>query len=165
MIIKFSDYTLHIDVPRTRAFYESPAARPTGEQCSCQGCRNYDQAILTAPRMVLDFLSSLGIDPRKPAEVFDVMGQLDENGNIWYAGFYHICGTIIHEESCLDPLPDGVSEAHWNNGHTHKPDPNFPFEVSFEEDIHLLHESFPTPVLQMEISTRLPCILPEGDRP
>ena len=162
MIFRFSDYTLNIDVPRTRAFYESPAARSTSEQCQCPGCQNYDDAILTAPESVLDFLSSLGIDPRKPAEVFDVMGQLDENGKIWYAGFYHVCGTIIHEESRLDPQPDAQSSAHWNNGHTHKPDPNFPFAVSFEENIHLLSETFPTPVLQMEIDIRLPCLLPGG---
>lgn len=161
MLIRLSDYTLDIDLPRTRAFYQSPAALTTSEQCTCPGCRNYDAAILTAPKAVLDFLASLGIDPRKPTEVFDVMGQLDENGQVWYAGFYHLCGKIIHEESRLAPLPDAESPAHWNNGHTHKPDPDFPFQVSFEEDIHLLPETFPTPVLQMEIDTRLPYLLPE----
>ena len=164
MILRFSDYTLDIDVDRTRAFYDSPAVLATSEQCSCPGCRNYDKAILTAPAEVLDFLRSLGIDPRKPAEVFDVMGMLDENGGVYYAGWYHICGTIIHEESRLDPLPEAEgqapgSQAHWNNGHTHKPLPEFPFEVSFEEECFVLHEKFPAPTLQMEIDTHLPWVL------
>lgn len=159
MILRFSDYTLDIDVDRTRAFYDSPAALATSEQCPCPGCQNYDKAILTAPAEVLDFLGSLGIDPRKPAEVFDVMGIPDENGGVYYAGWYHICGTIVHEESRLDPLPGAVGQAHWNNSHTHKPLPEFPFEVSFEEECLALHENFPTPALQMEIDTHLPRVL------
>jgi hypothetical protein len=34
------------------------------------------------------------------------------------------------------------------------------FKVSFEVQVLLLHNEFPTPVLQMEIDARLPWVLP-----
>ena len=70
MLFTFSDYQIEVDVERTRAFYNSETSIPTSKQCSCDGCQNYDQAILTASPRVLTFLTSLGIDPCKPAEVY-----------------------------------------------------------------------------------------------
>lgn len=161
MIFRLSDFVLDVDVERTRAFYERDDVKTTSEQCVCQGCQNYDGAILTASATVLDFLRSMGIDPRKPAEVYDVMGsQLDENGKVWYNGWYHICGVILHNESRLEPMTGAEGVAHWNNGHTHTPDPDFSFKVSFEEQAFVIHEAFPTPILQMELDAHLPWVLP-----
>ena len=156
MIFRFSNFVLDVDVDRTRAFYAREDVETTSEKCVCAGCRNYDKAILQAPAAVLAFLESLGIDPRKPAEAFDVMGGLDENGNVWYNGFYHVCGTRLEGEDAW--VHTSENSMHLDGDRMYAVDEAF--KVSFEEQVVLLHEGFPTPVLQMEIDARLPWVLP-----
>ena len=106
----------------------------------------------------MGFLRSLGIDPRKPAEVFDVMGgQLDENGQVLYNGFYHICGTRIEGEDAW--VHTSENSMHLDGDRMYAVDDSF--KVSFEEQVLLLHKEFPAPVLQMEIDARLPWVLSE----
>jgi hypothetical protein len=156
MIFRFSDFVVDVDVERTRAFYSREDVPTTSEKCSCAGCQNYDRAIVEAPAAVLDFLESLGIDPRKPAEVYDVMGGLDEDGRVWYNGFYHVCGTRLEgEDAWVDTAKD---MKHLDESKMYAPDPSF--RISFEEQVHLLRKEFPTPVLQMEINAHLPWVLP-----
>ena len=158
MIFRFSDYVLDIDVDRTREFYAREDIETTSEKCTCQGCQNYDKAILAASDTVVDFLRSLGIDPRKPAEVFDIMGgQLDENGQVLYNGFYHICGTRIEGEDAW--VHTSENSMHLDMDRMYTVDDSF--KVSFEEQVLLLHKEFPAPVLQMEIDARLPWVLSE----
>ncbi len=156
MIFRFGNYTLDVDVDRTRAFYAREDVETTSEKCTCQGCQNYDKAILAASDTVADFLRSLGIDPRKPAEVFDVMGGLDENGQVLYNGFYHICGTRLEGEDAW--VHTSESSMHLDGDRMYAVDDSF--KVSFEERVLLLHEEFPAPVLQLEIDTHLPWVLP-----
>ena len=70
MIFNFNDYVLDVDVEKTREFYNSDDCPVTSLGCVCDGCRNYDKAIMTASASVLDFLREFGIDPKKPGEVF-----------------------------------------------------------------------------------------------
>ena len=158
MIFRFGNYTLDVDVDRTRAFYVRDDVKTTSEQCTCAGCRNFEKAILKTPAAVTDFLESLGIDPRKPAEAFDVMGGLDENGQVLYNGFYHICGVRLQgEDAWVETAKD---TKHLDGDRMYAVAPAF--KVSFEEQVLLLHEAFPTPVLQMEFYARLPVALPGG---
>ncbi len=157
MLFTFGPYTLDIDAERTRAFYDRPDVKVTSEQCTCAGCQNYDKAILQAPAAVLDFFQSLGIDPRKPAEVFDVMDGLDENGKVYYNGFYHVCGTRLQGE---DAWVDTAKEMkHLDENRMYALDSSF--KISFEESVLMLHKDFPTPVLQIEIDAHLPWVLSE----
>ena len=157
MIFRFSDFVIDVDVERTREFYSREDVETTSEKCTCQGCQNYDKAILAASETVVDFLRSLGIDPCKPAEVFDFMGsQLDEDGKVLYNGFYHICGTRLQGEDAW--VHTGKDMMHLDGDKMYVVD-DF-FKVSFEEQVFLLHEKFPTPVLQMEIDAHLPWVLP-----
>lgn len=161
MIFRFGNYTLDIDVDRTRDFYAREDVETTSEKCTCQGCQNYDKAILAASDTVVGFLRSLGIDPRKPAEVFDVMGILGEDGKVWYNGFYHLCGVRLQgEDAWVETAKD---MKHLDGDRMYAVDPDF--KVSFEEQIHLLHKEFPAPVLQMEIDAHLPVALAEGYDP
>ena len=158
MIFRFSNFVIDVDVERTRAFYAREDVETTSEKCVCQGCQNYDKAIFTASDTVVDFLRSLGIDPRKPAEVFDVMGgQLDENGQVLYNGFYHICATRLEGEDAW--VHTSESSMHLDGDRMYAVDDSF--KVSFEERVLLLHKEFPTPVLQLEIDARLPWVLSE----
>ncbi len=165
MLFTFGPYTLDIDVERTRAFYDRSDVKITSEQCTCAGCQNYDKAILQAPAAVLDFFQSLGIDPRKPAEVFSVMGgELDENDNVWYNGWYHVCGTMVEgPETVVRTVGENnvnyISKFLWERAY--RPDPDFPFSMLPVKAKELLHKDFPTPVLQIEIDAHLPWVLSE----
>ncbi|MBQ9780472.1 MAG: hypothetical protein IJW00_05965 [Clostridia bacterium] len=157
MIFRFSNYILDIDVDRTHVFYDRPDVLITSEKCTCAGCQNYDKAILQAPAAVLDFFRSLGIDPRKPAEVFDVMGGLDENGEVYYNGFYHVCGVRLQGEDAWVGTANGGKHLDMNRMYVI----DSSFKVSFEKSVLMLHEEFPSPVLQIEIDAHLPWVLSE----
>ena len=158
MIIRFGNYTIDVDVERTRAFYARGDVKTTSEQCTCAGCQNYDKAILKMPAAVTDFLESLGLDPRKPAEAFDVMGGLAEDGKVLYNGFYHLCGVRLQGEDAW--VKTAKDMKHLDGDRMYAVDGDF--KVSFEEEVCLLHEAFPTPVLQMEFDARLPVALADG---
>ena len=153
MIFKLNNCILDIDVERTRAFYERTDIKSIGEQCSCCGCQNFDKVIMEASDRVTEFLRSLGIDPRKPPEVYNVTGLLEKDGTIWYNGWYHVCGTIVKS-----PGTEQVNDAYFRE-HSYSPDPDCPFKVLPILDNALLHEDFPTPVIQLEIDTHLPYVL------
>ena len=162
MLIKFANFTLDVDVERTRVFYERSDIPTMGQQCDCVNCRNFDEAILKTSDTVLDFLRSLGIDPQKPAETFNVTGVLEDDGSIWYSGWYHICGSIVDTPETVKTttLPDGGEQIQycWEHGYT--PDSHFPFKVLPISRLDLIHKDFPNPVIQLEIDTHLPYVLP-----
>ena len=158
MIFRFGNYTLDVDVERTRAFYARGDVKTTSQQCTCAGCQNFDKAILEMPAAVTDFLESLGLDPRKPAEAFDVMGGLAEDGKVLYHGFYHLCGVRLQGEDAWVKIAKDMK--HLDGDRMYAVDGDF--KVSFEEEVCLLHEAFPTPVLQMEFDARLPVALAGG---
>ena len=108
---------------------------------------------MEVPARVTEFLLSLGIDPRKPPEVYNVTGQLEKDDTIWYNGWYHVCGTVVGS-----PKTERVDDTYFRN-HSYSPDPDFHFKVLPILDNALLHKEFPTPVIQLEIDTRLPYVL------
>lgn len=151
MILEIGNYRLEIDPERTAAFY----AAQSGITCGCAGCRNYERAALSLPEQVLGLFSELGIDPAKPAEVYvNCAGTAD---TVYYGGFYHICGAILSDTNPWVPVTDRC----------------FRFDeacrirlsdccsVFFTEQVHLLEEGFPSPVIQMEIDFTLPWMLEE----
>ena len=157
MIFRFSNFVIDVDVERTRAFY----SRDGRWQCDCQDCRNYDKAILTAPATVLDFLRSMGIDPRKPAEIYSVKGELEEDGTLWYNGWLHVCGVLVE---CPKTTCKTIGK---NNFYAYEtnveyfPDPDYPFSILPVKNLALVPNGFPDPVLQLEIDARLPWVLSE----
>ena len=105
MIFKYANFTIDVDVERTRAFYQRADVPTMGGQCGCIPCQNFEKAILKAPDTVLDALRVLGIDPQKPAETFSVTGDMEEDGTIWYNGWYHLCGTITESPEVIQEMP------------------------------------------------------------
>ena len=161
MLFQFADYVLDIDVERTRAFYERPDVPTISAQCDCDYCQNYDKAIGKASASVRDLLHSLGINPRKPAEVYSVTGELEEQGTVWYNGWYHVCGTIVDSPETVQVTKgaDGSSSAVYRWELAYTPDPAFPFAILPTQDSFMMHEDFPKPVIQVEIDTHLPYVL------
>lgn len=164
MIIQLADYILDVDVERTRTYYERPDVPTTSEGCTCWGCRNFDKAIVTAPATVTDFLHSLGIDPRKPLEVFSVKGEREPDGTVWYNGWYHVCGKVIKNSDNVQVHVDDkgreIVTYDWAKAYT--PDAEYPFEIMPMPQTDLLHKDFPTPAIQLEFDTRLPYVLKES---
>ena len=161
MIFKYANFTIDVDVERTRAFYQRADVPTMGGQCGCIPCQNFEKAILKAPDTVLDALRVLGIDPQKPAETFSVTGDMEEDGTIWYNGWYHICGTITESPEVIQemPLDRGGAAISYRWEYCYKPDPQFPFAVLPVRRAEILHQDFPTPVFQLEIDVHLPYVL------
>lgn len=161
MIFRLNNCVLDIDADRTRAFYDRPDVPTMSEQCGCVHCRNFDRAIRKAPEAVLSFLRSLGIDPRKPAEVFSVTGAAEADGTVWYNGWYHVCGRVVEGcETVRETVtPDGTRHIVYLWDEAYAPHPDFPFAVLPVEEADLLHKKFPAPAMELEIDTRLPWVL------
>lgn len=154
MVFHLADAIIDVDVERTRAFYARPDVPTTSQGCSCAGCQNFDKAILTVPDTVTAFLHSLGIDPRKPVEVFDVTGEREADGTIWYNGWYHVCGTVERwsaferTETRITIRPEDF----------YRPDPAFRFDIIAVPMTDLAHKQMPTPIIQLDFDTHLPYV-------
>ena len=157
MILKFGDFTVDIDAERTARFYRE-RAKSTSEWCSCRGCQNFDRAVLKAPKVVLEFLETMGIDPRKPAEACDAAGEMFDDGTIYYWGFYHVCGKIIECPDCFrSDSPPTTETADLQQGSMYRPDGTGDFAFGVTDGIQLLEEGFPEPCVQFEFDMYLPC--------
>ena len=162
MLISCPPYEIDVDVERTRAFYRSGNARPTSEGCTCPGCQNYDKAIPYAPAGVLTFLDSLGIDPRCPGEAYSIKGVLEDDGTVWYSGWYYAVGRIVRRpEQRLDDK--GVPFEAPDDSYR----PAEHAEICFrdrEHDSHLFGrslcpEGFPQPAIALEFYWYLPYLV------
>lgn len=153
MLFELGDYILDIDVERTRAFYGQ--AETITDGCNCQGCRNYAQWakwLSAEPKFILE---SMGVLLEKSPEVY--VNCPNEDGTLFYGGFYHLCGKIVSGKNPWKVIGDRAKaldeDAFVSLGER--------FQASFTEDIALLEDNFPSPVIQMEISANIPFVLPE----
>ena len=129
---------LECDPERTRAAY---AALPA-IACACLYCRNYVAACARLPASMRALLESLGIDPTKEAEVYE-LGALPD-GRRLYGGFYHLAGRLLQGAGGQAPRPIGEE-----------------FSAYFRRDLHLVPPGFPRPTLQLEFSGPIPWVLAE----
>ena len=158
MEFHFAQFHLDIDVQKTRAFYRKSIN--VSESCSCPGCRNYENAVGILPDEIKCFFNSIGVDIKKPAEVY--VNSAHSDGSLLYGGFYHLCGTILNGESAwVKQNADNKDStaSYWKHSKTH-PILNG-FYVSFQEDCSLVEAGFPAPILQMEIEANIPWVLQE----
>ena len=151
MIYEHSPYRIDVDVEKTRAFYENA----TGITCNCPGCRNFPRATEQLPQEVQAFFESFGIDIRKPAEyyVFDAV----EPGSVFGGGFWHICGTILEGKDLW--IQESPKSRRMDTSYAF--DLADDFTVYFTEEIALLEEGFPGPVIQLEFIGYIPWALEE----
>ncbi|SHG82642.1 hypothetical protein [Ornithinibacillus halophilus] len=138
--IKMGSWTVEVDVEKTIAFYETYYL--ITEDCNCDYCVNYVRACDSFPREVMELFSMFGIDPRKEGEVFELSET--EDGLHIYNGFYHFVGRIIES-------PDDDQLENFR--------PDTSIEISFDEQIDLLPESFPSPVVQLIFQLNIPWLL------
>lgn len=146
MIMEFGQYKVDIDVTKTNQFYEN--AKLVSENCSCDGCLNFESAAAALPQGVTEFFSNLGIDMKKAGECY--VHWTNEDGTLFYGGFYHVCGTLLKGTSA------------WENNYWKKelsfaitPD----FLISFQKDITLPEADFPLPAIELDIFANIPWVL------
>ncbi|MBQ8338975.1 MAG: hypothetical protein IJY16_00825 [Clostridia bacterium] len=142
MIFNFGRYTIDVDIEKTRAFYTSDFSVATNEVCSCDCCQRFPDTIMACSPTVVSFLNSLGIDPRKPGEVF---GSEEDS----YNGWYHIVGTLLNGK---------ISGACFDSSNSFVPDETVKFQVWFDDDnkrMGWIEENFPTPILEISFSAVL----------
>ena len=151
VILQFGRYKLDVDVEKTKKFYET--AERLSEGCSCDGCRNFEQAVDILPRPVTEFFAMLGIDPKRICECTAFSRKT--NNALFYQGFCHACGTVLEGESAWKRRSDGGSV--WDDKLTYPVSEDF--HVSFRNNTVLLEESFPLPACEMAFTATVPWVL------
>ncbi len=157
MEFRFGSYALDIDIQKTRLFYQKAAAVSVG--CSCPGCRNFEKAVESLPDEIKHFFDTLGIDGKKPAEVY--VYTVNGDGLVLYGGFYHLCGKLLSGKSAWVTVKSRrkLKISHWDTSKAYPVSKDF--HVSFQEACSLVEDGFPEPVLQMEIEANIPWVLDE----
>lgn len=151
MIYEHNPYRIDVDVEKTRAFYRGAPAYG----CDCPGCRNFAMASKLAPKSVLAFFESFGIDFSKPAEIY--ASHACGPDTLFYGGFYHICGTILEGKDAWIQ----TGEKSYRLDEAYSIDLTEDFSIYFTTEVALLEEGFPAPVIQLEIFGALPWVLDE----
>lgn len=157
MEFRFGPYALDIDIQKTRLFYQK--ANNVSVDCSCASCRNFEKAVEILPDEIKYFFDSLGINMKKPAEVYASM--VNDDGLVSYGGFYHLCGRLLSGESAWVTIKSSkkARTSYWDTSKTYSVSKDL--HVSFQEDCALVEDGFPEPVLQMEIEANIPWVLEE----
>lgn len=151
MLFEFGQYRIDVDVEKTKQFYKN--ADFVSKSCSCDGCLNFEKAVSTLSSSVLAFFANLGIDMKKVCECY--VNFTDNDGKLLYAGFYHVCGTLLDGESPWKKINE--TAFCWDNEATFHVSPGF--YIAFQKDVDLLEEGFPLPVFQLEFSAKIPWVL------
>lgn len=154
MIFELGPYILEIDVEKTKSFYADAPKITAG--CNCQGCRNYEQWAASLSGEPKSTLARMGVQMEKSPEIY--VNCPNEDGTLFYGGFYHLCGRIIRDPGLWIP----VSEKTVAMNEDAMTDLGCGFLAGFSDRIGLLEANFPTPVIQMELSANIPWILPEN---
>mgnify|MGYP001446336723 CR=1 FL=1 len=155
MRFEIGNYTLDVDVERTRRAYRDMPL--TSEGCSCVACQNYSEAIGTLPDETRRFFDSLGMEMRKASEVY-MLDALDDF-LVEYGGFYHICGEIVTGESPWVLIGENKRAMTFHLDKNRMVTVDSRLKVGFRAECDLLPKGFPAPCFQMEISAHLPWLL------
>ncbi len=151
MIFTLGEYVLEVNVEENKNYYKYERYVSAG--CECDGCQNYETAVEKLSQEVSNLFNQLGLDIRKPAEVYV---NYSENNILCYGGFYHICGMITKGESPWEVVSKTKESmtSHLNEEKMIDIDDNF--KVGFQEECALINNKFPRPCIQMEILAYLP---------
>ena len=159
MIFQFGQFTIDVDVDKTREFYTS--AEHISEGCECPGCRNYEKAVDFLSAEIPTFFDSLGVDMKKAAEVWAIMANSD--GSVYYTGFYHLCGKLLscennQVEKSTNEKRRGFSQWEASRNYSLTEDYNITF---FDECGSLIEKDFPLPIFEIEVEANIPWVLNE----
>ncbi len=152
MQFQFGPYLLDVYVEKNQAAYEKLDF--ISNTCGCCNCQNYVKASQLLPKEVSAFFQALGIDIRKSPEVYAI--YMREDGLVNYAGFYHLCGRILADET-TNEVKGTAMQRDENVEYPFPVSDNF--RVAFTPHCNILEDGFPKPAIQMEISAYIPWVL------
>lgn len=145
--VQLGNWVLDIDAEKTKKYYDSITVE---EGCNCAYCRNYIKNCKSFSKEVLDFYAVLGIDPQKEGEFMEFETDTDKH---LYMGFYHLVGEIVEKPDVNSSKWDDVNIVEINN-----------VEFTFTDELDLVPDDFPRPVIQLEFEVMLPWVLEEKPR-
>lgn len=151
MIFTFGNYTVDVDVDKTKKIYNKLPLITQG--CDCDGCRNFEKATEVLPESVRAFFDDLGVDLKKVVECY--VNCKNEDGTLLYGGFCHVCGTLIQGKSAWVNI--SKTHSYYNTDFTYLLDKNF--HISFQEECLMVEEQFEAPILQIELDANIPWVL------
>lgn len=150
--ITIGTWKIEFDREQTQTIYKTLHTPTQG--CTCIMCENYEKAVSYFSEVVLTFFEKLGIDPKKPAEVY----KLKSDGEtVLYGGFYHIAGKIIKGADIWQPVTKTQKRCQAAQEYAIAVN----YAVGFTKEISLLPKDFAVPALQMEIQFKVPWVLSE----
>lgn len=159
MIFDFARFCIDVDVEQTRKYY-AESTRTLTEGCDCIGCRNFVKAYQNLDPEIRNFFDSLGVDIRKAPDMSAMHGDAKTN-TMYYMGWCHLCGTIISGESAW--VPDSDRSCQWDAERAFAVTETC--RVSFNNRCALVEDSFPRPVLQLEVDIQVPWVLENVQHP
>ena len=151
MFFTFNNYTVDIDIEKTKETYRSLTYLT--ERCSCDGCLNFEKAIDQLPVKVRTFFDEIGVDLKKAAECYIIFNN--DDGSLLYGGFCHLCGRLIQGESAWVRISDNHS--YYNPDLSYHITENF--SVSFQEECCMMEAPFNPPILQLEFQATMPSVI------
>ena len=151
MIFTFGNYTVDIDVEKTRRIYTRLPL--ITHRCTCAGCQNFEKSVDDLPKAVRTFFDDLGIDLKKIVECY--VNCKNEDGTLLYGGFCHVCGTLIQGESAWVNI--SKTHSYYNTDLSYRLGDSFC--VSFQEECLMVEKQFEPPILQIEFEATIPWVL------
>ena len=74
---------------------------PADIGCTCEICRNFIKAAPNFPSEIFEFMAKLGVDVKKPAEVYECEYKV---GKVLYGDWYHIVGNYLSGADVWQPV-------------------------------------------------------------
>ena len=145
-------WTIEFDPDATR---RCVAQLPSGAGCTCLGCRNFDAAAgRNFPAPFIELAESLGLDVRRPSEVYHCYLQ-EPSGLYDLAGWFNLVGSVTAggDGWCG---PDGAAAP--------RPEPMVPaFRFQLGRAVAPVPSVFiGSPVVELSFYTHVPWVLAES---
>jgi len=142
-LLQLDGIALRIDHEATRAIYES-LVEDSCASCGCEFCRNWINARpYVHSAAFVAFLEQFGISPDREAEVS--FAGFKSDGQFPYNGWYHFVGEIADVKE--QPLNLWIP----------------PCGVNFTSELLCVYDRFRgLPTMQLDFSTTVPWLLPNG---
>ena len=151
MLFTFGNYTVDIDVEKTRETYRKLPS--VGQACGCDGCVNFEKAVDVLSAEVRSFFDVLGVDLKRIVECYVNCQTAD--GALFYGGFCNLCGRLVDGESAW--VKDSETSGIYDHGRAYYIHGDFC--VSFQEECHLIEKAFEAPIIQMDFMATIPWVL------
>ena len=135
-LITFHNWQLAIDSKTTAAFYSRDL-----EQCHCDDCDRYGVMMQHRSNPFHPLFQQLGIDPLKPAN----LSYFDDPTEPFYIADYHFVGRMVDGALCTDSHFTTENTMQLSN-----------VTIGFSEELTMLEDDFPSPVLQLTVVVAVP---------